>query len=63
MQSEHTAGQAQFVEGKFVLSKDLFGDGGQPSAVTGNYERLAERKSPTHTGFRRTGGLSGTAFT
>ena len=58
MQSEHTAGQAQLVEGTFVPTKDhcstavvpagIFGDGEQPSAVTGNYERLAERNSPTH---------------
>jgi len=58
MQSAHTAGQAQFVEGTFVLTKErcstavvpvgIFGDGEQPSSVTGNYERLAERNSPTH---------------
>ena len=58
MQSEYTAGQAQLVEGTFVLTKDhcssavvpagIFGECEQPSAVTGNYERLAERNSQTH---------------
>ena len=58
MQSEHTAGQAQFVEGTFVLTKDhcstavvpagIFGDSEQPSAVTRNYEKLAETNSQTH---------------
>jgi len=56
MTSEHTAGHAEFLVGIFVLTKGhsstavvpagLFGEGehfGQPTAVTSNYERLAER--------------------
>jgi len=40
MQSEHTA-VLQFPAG-------IFGEGEQPTAVTCNYERLAERNSQTH---------------
>ena len=63
----------QFLVGTFVLTKGhfstavvtagIFGEGehfGQPTAVTCNYERLAERNQKHR--FRRTGGLSGVAF-
>ena len=74
MTSEHTAGHAQFLVGTFVLTKrhsstavaiaGIFGEVehfGQPTAVTCNYEGLAERNQKHR--FRRTGGLSGVAFT
>jgi hypothetical protein len=58
MTSEHTAGHAQFVEGTFVLTTGhfspavvpagIFSESEQPTAVTCNYERLAERNSQTH---------------
>jgi hypothetical protein len=61
MTSEHTAGNTQFLVGTFVLTKwyssiavvsaGIFGEGehfGQPTAVTCNYERLAERNNQKH---------------
>jgi len=58
MQSEHTADQAQFVEGTFVLTEGyfstalflagIFGEGEQLTAMTCNYKWLAERNSYTH---------------
>ena len=63
----------QFLVGTFVLTKGHFSTAlvtagifgkvehfGQPTAVTCNYERLAERNQKHR--FRRTGGLSGVAF-
>jgi len=74
MPSEHSAGHAQFLVGTFVLTKGLFSTAvvtagifgevehfGQPTAVTCIYERMAERNNQKHR-FRRTGGLSGVAF-
>jgi len=55
--TEHTAGHTEFVEGTFVLNTGhfstavvpagIFSEGEQPTAVTCNYERLAERNSQT----------------
>jgi len=61
MTSEHTAGHTQFLVGTVVLTKghssiavviagifDKVEYFGQPTAVTCNYERLAERNSQKH---------------
>jgi hypothetical protein len=70
MQYEQTAGQTQFVAGIIVLSEGHFstavvpagilGEDEQPTAMTYNYKRLAERNSHTHR-VQTDCGLSGVA--
>jgi len=59
VQSAHTAGQAQFVEGTFVLTKErcntavvpagIFGDGEQPSA-DGELQKAGRKEQPNTQG-------------